>query len=99
MVLEDRQAYIDRMVENLPMLRMKMKLTQKELADIVGLSSYTILAIEKRQRKLTWNTFLSILFVCLGYEKVRPILKVLDIYTDELKNYLEGNTTDERPKS
>ena len=52
MNLENRQEYIDRLVDNLPMLRMKMKLTQKELADIVGLSSYTILAIEKKQRKL-----------------------------------------------
>ncbi len=99
MNLENRQEYIDRLVDNLPMLRMKMKLTQKELADIVGLSSYTILAIEKKQRKLTWNTFLSILFVCLGYEQVRPILKVLDIYTDELVEFIEGKRKDERTES
>lgn len=99
MGLEKKQEYIDRLVENLPMLRMKMKLTQKELADIVGLSSYTILAIEKKQRKLTWNTFLSILFVCLGYKELRPILSVLDIYTDELKDFIEGKNKDERTES
>ena len=90
MTIERKQEYIDKMVDNLPMLRIKMKMTQKELADILGLSSYTILAMEKKQRKMTWNTFLSILFVCLEFEEIRPILKILEIYTDELVDFIEG---------
>lgn len=46
------------MVEQLTMLRAKLDFTQAELAEVVGISRYTLIAIEKKQRKMTWNTFL-----------------------------------------
>jgi len=87
---QNKQVHIDKLTENLPMLRAKMKLTQKEFANIIGVSSYTILAIEKKQRKMTWNTFLSILMVCMSNEEMRPILSALGIYSDELVEFIEG---------
>lgn len=86
----DKQLYIDRLTDNLPMLRAKIGLTQKNLADILGVSSYTVLAIEKKQRKMTWNMFLSILLVCLSNKDVKKILCTLDIYSEELIDYIEG---------
>ncbi|MBQ5328364.1 MAG: hypothetical protein J6J15_04175 [Oscillospiraceae bacterium] len=87
---EKRQEYIEKLVDNLPMLRKKLGLTQQGLANIIGVSSYTILAIEKKQRKMTWSTFLSVLIVCLTKEDVRQILTALNIYTDELIEFIEG---------
>ena len=87
---EKRQGYIEKLVDNLPMLRKKLGLTQQGLANIIGVSSYTILAIEKKQRKMTWSTFLSVLIVCLTKEEVRQILTALNIYTDELIEFIEG---------
>lgn len=87
---EKRQKYIEKLVDNLPMLRKKLGLTQQGLANIIGVSSYTILAIEKKQRKMTWSTFLSVLIVCLTKEEVRQILTALNIYTDELIEFIEG---------
>ena len=78
------------MVDNLPMLRKKLGLTQQGLANIIGVSSYTVLAIEKKQRKMTWSTFLSVLIVCLTKEEVRQILTALNIYTNELIEFIEG---------
>ena len=87
---DNRQIYINKLTDNLPMLRMKLNLTQKELADIIGVSSYTVLAIEKKQRKMTWNTFLSIILVCMIDDDVRPILSALGIYDDTLINFIKG---------
>ncbi|MBR3597841.1 MAG: hypothetical protein IKL47_12805 [Clostridia bacterium] len=87
---EKRQKYIEKMVDNLPMLRKKLGLTQQGLANIIGVSSYTVLAIEKKQRKMTWSTFLSVLIVCLTKEEVRQILTALNIYTNELIEFIEG---------
>ncbi|MBR3534363.1 MAG: helix-turn-helix domain-containing protein, partial [Oscillospiraceae bacterium] len=58
-----KELLVDRMTENLVVLRAKLGITQAELADIAGMSRQTILAIEKKQRTMTWNTFLSLLFI------------------------------------
>ena len=55
-----KELLVERMTENLVVLRAKLGITQAELADIAGMSRQTILAIEKKQRTMTWNTFLSI---------------------------------------
>lgn len=93
-----RQAYIDKLTDNLPMLRKKLKLSQSSLADVVGVSSYTILAIEKRQRKMTWNTFLSLLLIFLRHGDTKDLLPALGIYTEELMRFIEGKETDEVSK-
>ena len=94
-----RKVYIDRLTDNLPMLRVKLRMTQKEFANIIGVSSFTVLAIEKRQRNMTWNTFLSMMLIFVAHEDTRQLLKVLDIYTDELINFIEGRQSYERAKN
>lgn len=95
MDLPTQQMYIDRLVENLPVLRKKLSLRQKDLAEIVGVSAYTILAIENRQRKMTWNMFLSLLLVFLRNDKTEDMLVIFEIYTDELMDFIEGKSTGE----
>ena len=87
-----KQLYIDRMVDNLPVLRAKRKLTQRDLADLIGVSNYSISGMEKRQRKMTWNTFMSLLPVFLGDEESAELLRLFGIYTDELENLLRTPT-------
>ena len=53
MTEEARQSYMEIMADNLSVLRAKLNLTQSELADIVGISRYTLIAIEKKQRMMT----------------------------------------------
>lgn len=96
---QKRKEYIDRLTDSLPMLRAKLKLTQKEFANILGVSSFTVLSIEKRQRNMTWNTFLSMMLIFVAHEDTRLLLKTLDIYTDELINFIEGRQSYERTKN
>jgi len=83
-----KQEYIRRLVENLPVLRAKLKLTQKDLAEIIGVSNYSISGMEKGQRKMTWNTFMSLLPVFMSNEESAELLKVFGIYTSELEDFL-----------
>lgn len=83
-----KQIYISRLVNNLPVLRAKLKLTQKELADIIGVSNYSISGMENGQRKMTWNTFMSLLPVFMSNEESAELLRVFGIYTDELEDFL-----------
>ena len=83
-----RETLIDNMTENLPVLRKKLKLSQEGLARIIGTSRYTVMLIETRKRRMTWNTFLSLLLLFDKNQDTAVLLRVLSIYTDQLDAYL-----------
>lgn len=85
---EQKNKYIDIMTENLTMLRAKLDLTQEELANVVGLSRYTVISIEKRQRRMTWNTFLSMLLIFSKNEDTSKIIEVIGLGSSELLEFL-----------
>lgn len=85
---EFRSTYITKMSENLALLRTSINLTQERLAELIGLSRFTLIAIEKKQRTMTWNTFLSLVLVFRANEKSRMLMETLGIYTDELRELL-----------
>lgn len=89
MTEEKRQEYIQRMVENLPVLRAKRKLRQTDLAELIGVSNYSISGMEKGQRKMTWNTFMSLLPVFLSCPETAELLRIFGIYTPELEGLLK----------
>ena len=93
---EKKNSLLEKMADNLTMLRSKLGLTQSELADIIGLSRFTLIAIENKQRKMTWNTFLSLLLVFKNNNDVNKILEVLGIYDDELNSFLNPSETHEK---
>lgn len=45
----DKEKYIERLIEKLPVLRVKIGLSQAELGDIVGLSRQTYSSIETKK--------------------------------------------------
>lgn len=85
---ETKDLLVERMTENLVVLRAKLGVTQAELADIAGMSRQTILAIEKKQRTMTWNTFLSLLFIFSVNKDTKALLNLFEILTDELLDYI-----------
>ncbi len=88
---ELREVYISRMVENLTVLRAKLGLTQSELAEIAGISRQTILSIEKKQRGMTWNMFLSFVYIFTVNTETAPMIDLFEIRTDELIRMMHGN--------
>ena len=91
-MMETREVLIDRMVDNLPVLRRKLKLSQEALAQIIGSSRYTVMLIETKKRKLTWNTFLSLVLLFDKNEDTAVLLRALGIYTDELDAYFKRDS-------
>lgn len=92
MVSDARDMLIDKMTENLPVLRKKLKLTQEELAGLIGSSRYTVMLIETKKRRMTWNTFLSLVLLFDKNEETAVLLRALEIYTEELDNLLKQQT-------
>ena len=89
-----REKLIDNMTENLPVLRKKLRLTQEGLAQIIGSSRHSIMQIEAKKRKMTWNTFLSLVFLFDKNEETALLLTALDIYTDEIEGIIKQRDTE-----
>lgn len=86
--MEEKDLLIQKMTENLPVLRKKLKLTQEELAEIIGSSRHTVMLIETGKRKMTWNTFLSLILLFEKNDSTAVLLRTFDIYTKELDDVL-----------
>ena len=85
---ENKAVYTAAMADNLKMLRARTNLTQRELAEMIGVSHQTYVNAEKRG-VLSWNTYLSLLFL---FEKefadepeMLNLLDNLHIYPEEYK--------------
>lgn len=84
----DKDRLISILTEELPVLRAKVGLSQDELSNIIGISRQTYSAIETNKRKMSWNTFLSLLLV-FGYnEKTSLMLETSGAFPIELRNIL-----------
>ena len=92
MASDTREVLIEKMTENLPVLRKKLKLSQENLAKFIGSSRYTVMLIETKKRRMTWNTFLSLVLLFDKNEETAVLLRALEIYTDELDNMLKQKT-------
>ena len=83
-----KMLLIERMTENLPVLRSKLAVTQSELGDRIGVSRHTLIALENNQRVMTWNMYLSLLFIFLSNEGTKKLLEAMEICDDDLMNFI-----------
>lgn len=84
----DKDIYIERMAENLPVLRAKFGLTQEELGFKIDVSRQTIVAIETRKRKMTWSVFLALVTIFKRNDVTSQLLDIFKINTEELTNFI-----------
>ena len=87
----DNQQLIDILTEELPVLRAKIGLSQDDLCQIIGISRQTYSAIETKKRRMTWNTYLSLIFVFENNEKTQKLLEAIGAFPESLKNAINVN--------
>lgn len=84
-----KTAYIDKLAENLSMLRAKAGVTQGDVADRIGIARQTYSAIECGRNKMSWNTFMSLIFFFKENKKTKDVIELLGIYDDMLDNFIK----------
>ena len=82
---KNKEEIIDRFVYELPILRTRIDLTQDEISDLIGISRQTYSSIETRKRKLTWNNYMSLLFLFYFNPATRDAVESAGVFSDELK--------------
>lgn len=80
-----KEKSIENMIKNMVTLRIMLHLSQAELANLIGVGRQTLVAIETRKRKMTWNMFLSLLFVFSQNKETYSLLEIFGIYTSEMR--------------
>ena len=96
---DKKEILIERMRDNLKILRLKLDVSQEQLASLVGTSRFTIMALENKTRKMTWSTFLSLLLIFTKNPETDKMLSLFEIYTDELNDALKLRNTQEWDKN
>ena len=61
-----------------------MGLTQATLASMIGISRQTLVAIERRKRRMSWKTFLACVLVFQSRPDSNELLRLYGIALDEL---------------
>lgn len=81
---EYKDASIFILTENLSSLRAKIGINQEELANVIGMSRQSYYAIENKDRKMMWGTFLSLVFFFGICADTAEMLKELRIFPIDL---------------
>lgn len=76
----ERERCIFKMVDNLPLLRAAISMTQEQLAEQVGVSRQTIIAVEKKKRNLSWTLYLALIAVFITNDKTKELIDSLQIF-------------------
>ena len=84
----NKDKLVEIMAYNLSVLRMKLNLSQENLAEIIGVTRQTISAIENEQRSMTWPVFMALVLVFLKNKETKRLMVLFGIYTKELDEYI-----------
>ena len=92
---EERSVFINALVDELPSLRAKADITQDELAEFIGISRQTFGAIERKTRKMTWNTYLALILFFDYNKSTHNMLRKISAFPDELINHFNTKSSEE----
>ena len=105
---EERKKYISDFIPELPALRIKAGFSQEELANVIGVSRQTYGAIERGTQKLTWNTYLSLIFFFDYNSTTHDLLRSISGFPkdfllqlnkqDNIKNFNVGAVLDDNSR-
>lgn len=80
-----RNELISELTSELSILRAKAKITQEELAGAIGISRQTYSQIECGKTRMSWSTYLSLLFFYSSNKSTSKLMETLNIYPN---NYM-----------
>lgn len=90
MQLSEKQKEVisNTLIENLPVLRAKLDLTQDDLAKQLGVTRQTIINVESKKTKISWTMVLALLLIFLANPLTVGLLAGLGILNKQLMSLL-----------
>lgn len=91
-----KEDLIERLVSNLPALRAKMKISQAELAEVVGIGRQTLVSIESKKSKMRWDTFLAMMLVISRNNDASELMSLLGLQLQDISVIIEDGLLERR---
>lgn len=88
---DDKEMLIRILTDHLPVLRAHLGLSQEDVSKVIGISRQTYSSIETKKRKMTWNTFLSLILFWGCNESTAVMLDHMGVLSPELNDFLSQN--------
>lgn len=94
-----REDLIEKLVSNLPAIRAKMKISQAELAEVVGIGRQTLVSIESKKSKMRWDTFLAMMLVISRNSDAAELMSLLGLELQSISTIIEDVLLERRNSS
>ena len=89
---KEKCELIEKLTPELPLLRTKAGISQEDIANVVGTSRQTYGAIERKTRKMSWNTYLALIWFYDSNRKTHSMLRDMDAFPHKLiKKFNDGD--------
>lgn len=89
----EKDEFIAKLTPNLAVLRKQAEISQEELANLIGVSRQTYSAIERKIRRMSWSTYLSLMLFFDHNQKTHNMLRMLSLFPKELVSHFNGRET------
>ena len=88
---EEKDEFIEALTPELALLRAKAEISQEEIANLIGISRQTYGSIERKSRKMSWNTYLSLILFYDYNKKTHKMIRNISAFPHELiKRFNDG---------
>ena len=94
----ERKQLIAKLAYDLPVLRARLGITQKELAEKVGMSRATYNAIETGKKEMPWMTFMALIGFFQNNAETLKMLKSIDGMEEGLAKLSTGTDANTLPE-
>lgn len=79
---------MEKLRQELPVLRARLGISQERVAEIIGISRQTYNTIETGKREMTWPIFLSMVAFFQNNEQTAQMLKQIEDFDEKMKRVL-----------
>lgn len=80
----EKDSFITAFTPHLIILRTQADVSQEELANLIGVSRQTYSAIERKVRKMSWNTYLSLVLFYDHNQRTHQLMRQLSLFPTEI---------------
>lgn len=87
---EEKAGYIKLLEKELTTLRARAGISQEELSKIVGISRQTYGAIERRDKEMSWGTYLALLFFFDQNKQTHQLLRQTGVFPNKLIEHMNN---------
>lgn len=87
---ETKQNLMKMLKDELPVLRAKAKVSQKTVAEKIGISRQTYSGLETGKREMTWITFLALVAFFQNNEQTKSMFGQLDGFNEGMLKVMES---------